>query len=171
MTEKIINVKSSVKNEVAEWEKNGVEYVLFAVTPNITNIEVYEIPINEFAELDIFEITKVAKKDLYKVVSRGTKKTQKILANFPCVATFDRKTTVEKAKVEKVNNGEMIEMILTNKTAEEVKKNNKRGSNDGFFNGKCVQIKSSITTYNETTGKNNSTGRTTIVENEHCIFF
>ena len=164
-----VNIKESVKNEVNVWVENGVECVLFAVTPNIDNVEVFEIPVEVFAELDIFELTKNAKKYTYKVVSRGTKKVQKILADFPCVATFNRKKVVELAKQNNVNNGEIIEMLLTDKTRDEVKSNNKRGSSDGFFNGKNVQIKSSITTYNEKTGKNNSTSRTTIVESENCV--
>ena len=62
---------------------------------------------------------------------------------------------------DKINRGHCIEMILFGYTENEVLKS--QSKIDGVFNGKNVQVKSSLISFNEN-GKNNGTSTTTIVK-------
>ena len=90
-----INIKESVKREVAEWKANGVEFVLYGLTPksNRDNIVMYEIPVDVFAELDIFDLD-TKKMEVAKVRTRGSQKVWDICSSFPIVATLNRNEVV-----------------------------------------------------------------------------
>lgn len=168
-----INIKESVKREVAEWKENGVEVVLYGLTPNSNRetILVYEIPVDVFAELDIFDLD-TKKMEVAKVRTRGSQKVWDICSKFPVVATLDRVKTVAESKKTNLNVGEYVEMLLTDKTAYETKRNNVRCSSDGIYNKKNVQIKVSVTSWKDLGNgkfKNNSTSTVTVVPHSRCV--
>lgn len=168
-----INIKESVKREVAEWKENGVEFVLYGLTPNSNreNIVMYEIPVDVFAELDIFSLD-CKDVEKAKVRTRGSQQVWDICASFPIVATLNRNEVVTECKKVGLNVGEYVEMILTNKSTTETKQNNERCSSDGIVNGKNVQIKVSVTSWKDLGNgkfKNNSTSSVTVVPHNRCV--
>lgn len=168
-----INIKESVKREVAEWKANGVEFVLYGLTPNSNrdNIVMYEIPVDVFADLDIFSLD-CKDVEKAKIRTRGSQQVWDICSSFPIVATLNRNEVVTECKKIGLNVGEYVEMILTEKSATATKQNNERCSSDGIVNGKNVQIKVSVTSWKDLGNgkfKNNSTSSVTVVPHNRCI--
>ena len=109
------------------------------------------------------------------VVPYSFKDWKKTIESFPKVATFDRKiidNALEKGQTEKgkskVNYGHALEHILFNTSFTEILSS--QSEVDGIYNGKKVQVKASLVTWNKVTGKNNSASIATVCEMNKALF-
>lgn len=152
--------------------ENGDSY-LIAISDTRNTVAVHEIPADVFPTLDIFTMTENERK--VKLSLRAIKEWKKIIESFPKVATFDRKVidnALEKGQNEKgkskVNYGHALEHILFNTSFTEILAS--QSEVDGIYNGKKVQVKASLVTWNKVTGKNNSASIATVCEMNKALF-
>ena len=110
-----------------------------------------------------------------KLSIRAIKDWKKTIESFPKVATFDRKVidkALEKGQTEKgkskVNYGHALEHVLFNTTFTEILASH--AEVDGVYNGKRVQVKASLITYNQTTGRDNSASIVTVCNLKKSLF-
>ena len=152
--------------------ENG-ECYLIAISDTRSTVAIHEIPADIFPTLDIFTMTE--KEKTVKLTIRAIKEWKKTIETFPKVATFDRKIidkALEKGQTEKgkskVNYGHALEYILFNTSFTEILAS--KSEVDGKFNGKNVQVKASLVTWNKVTGKNNSASVATVCEMNKALF-
>ena len=152
--------------------ENGDSY-LIAISDTRNTVAIHEIPVDVFPTLDIFTMTE--KEKTVKLSIRAIKNWKKTIESFPKVATFDRKVidnALEKGQTEKgkskVNYGHALEHILFNTSFTEILSS--QSEVDGIYNGKNVQVKASLVTWNKVTGKNNSASIATVCEMNKALF-
>lgn len=156
-----MTILENLVKELATEKNNGVESYLFAIQYTNDIVSVVEMVIAEIAKnIDIFTVSN--KNGNAQLKFKATKQVKEILKKYETVATF-KTETVEKmnAQSDKINRGHCIEMLLFGYTENEVLKS--QSKIDGVFNGKNVQVKSSLISFNEK-GKNNGTSAATIVK-------
>ena len=149
-------IKENVINEIEKEKENGVENYLFAVQFTNSIVSIVEVNFNE-----IIEMSKYFTISGKSIKFKATKEVKEILKNMP-VATTLQTADIEKlnAEYDKINRGHAVEMLLFNYTAEEVLKSQEKI--DGIYNGKKVQVKSSLISFKN--GKNNGTSNAEIVK-------
>ena len=152
--------------------ENGDSY-LIAISDTRNTVAIHEISVDVFPTLDIFTMTE--KEKTVKLTIRAIKEWKKTIETFPKVATFDREVidkALEKGQTEKgkskVNYGHALEHILFNTSFTEILAS--KSEVDGKFNGKNVQVKASLVTWNKVTGKNNSASVATVCEMNKALF-
>lgn len=156
-----MTILENLEREIATEKANGVDSYLFAVQYTNEIVSVVEIAIAEIVSLiDMFTVAR--KNGNTQLKFKATKQVKEILKKYATVATFDT-ATVERmnAESEKINRGHCIEMLLFGYTETEVLAS--QSKIDGVFNGRNVQVKSSLISFTET-GKNNGTSAATIVK-------
>lgn len=152
--------------------ENGESY-LIAISDTRNTVAIHEIPVDIFPTLDIFTMTE--KEKTVKLTIRAIKDWKKTIENFPKIATIDRNEidkALEKGQNEKgkskVNYGHALEHILFNTSFTEILAS--QSEVDGIYNGKKVQVKASLVTWNKITGKNNSASIATVCEMNKALF-
>ena len=152
--------------------ENGKSY-LIAISDTKTTVAIHEIPVDVFPTLNIFTMTE--KEKTVKLAIRAIKEWKKTIESFPKIATFDRSEidkALEKGQNEKgkskVNYGHALEHVLFHTSFTEILAS--QSEVDGIYNGKKVQVKASLVTWNKTTGKNNSASISTVCEMNKCLF-
>ena len=149
------------------------ESYLIAISDTRNTVAIHEIPVDVFPTLDIFTMTE--KEKTVKLAIRAIKEWKKIIESFPKIATFDRSeidSALEKGQKEKgkskVNYGHAMEHVLFHTSFTEILAS--QSEVDGIYNGKKVQVKASLVTWNKTTGKNNSASIATVCEMNKSLF-
>lgn len=152
--------------------ENGESY-LIAISDTRNTVAIHEIPVDIFPTLDIF--TMAEKEKTVKLTIRAIKDWKKTIESFPKIVTIDRNEidkALEKGQSEKgktkVNYGHALEHILFNTSFTEILAS--QSEVDGIYNGKKVQAKASLVTWNKTTGKNNSASIATVCEMNKALF-
>ena len=152
--------------------ENGESY-LIAISDTRNTVAIHEIPVEVFPTLNIFTMTE--KEKTVKLAIRAIKEWKKIIESFPKIATFDRSEidkALEKGQKEKgkskVNYGHALEHVLFNTSFTEILAS--QSEVDGIYNGKKVQVKASLVTWNKITGKNNSASISTVCEMNKSLF-
>ena len=156
-----MTILENLVKELTTEKNNGVESYLFAIQYTNDIVSVVEMAIAEIAKnIDMFTVSN--KNGDAQLKFKATKQVKEILKKYETVATF-KTETVEKMNTQsdKINRGHCIEMILFGYTENGVLKS--QSKIDGVFNGKNVQVKSSLISFNEN-GKNNGTSAATIVK-------
>ena len=156
-----MTILENLIKELTTEKNNGVESYLFAIQYTNDIVSVVEMAIAEIAKnIDMFTVSN--KNGDAQLKFKATKQVKEILKKYETVATF-KTETVEKMNTQsdKINRGHCIEMILFGYTENEVLKS--QSKIDCVFNGKNVQVKSSLISFNEN-GKNNGTSAATIVK-------
>lgn len=156
-----MTILENLEKEIATEKANGVDSYLFAVQYTNETVSVVEVAIAEILSL-VNMFTVARKNGNTQLKFKATKQVKELLKKYETVATFDT-ATVEKmnSASEKINRGHCIEMLLFGYTETEVLAS--QSKIDGVFNGKNVQVKSSLISFSET-GKNNGTSAATIVK-------
>ena len=156
-----MTILENLEKEVATEKANGVDSYLFAIQYTNEIVSVVEVAITEIPSLvNMFTVAK--KNEDTQLKFKATKQVKELLKKYKTVATFDT-ATVEKMNAEsgKINRGHCIEMLLFEYTEKEVLAS--QSKIDGVFNGKNIQVKSSLISFTKT-GKNNGTSAATIVK-------
>ena len=156
-----MTILENLIKELTTEKSNSVESYLFAIQYTNDIVSVVEMAIAEIAKnIDMFTVSN--KNDNAQLKFKATKQVKEILKKYETVATFDT-ATVEKMNAEsgKINRGHCIEILLFKYTETEVLAS--QSKIDGVFNGKNVQVKSSLISFTKA-GKNNGTSAATIVK-------
>ena len=159
------------KAEMFKAEKG--ESYLIAVSDSRYTVAVHEIPADVFPTLDIFTMTENERN--VKLSLRAIKEWKTTITSFPKILTIDRKIideALKKGQTEKgkskVNYGHALEHVLFNTTFTEILASHDEV--DGVYNGKRVQVKAILITYNQTTGRDNSASIVTVCNLKKSLF-
>lgn len=158
------NVKEAVENKVNAFVNADGDFYLLAYSNGKNTVEVKEIAPEIFKTLDfIHRETKTMHRITFKATAANLKK----IANCEIVATFDRKKLDEMLENGKKENsgfncGHVIEMALFGTTVDQIMAS--KTEIDGIYHGKKVQVKASLTQWNEKTGRNNSKSTASFVD-------
>ena len=168
-----MTIKEIAMKKAEMFKAENGECYLIAISDTRSTIAIHEIPVDIFPTLDIFTMTE--KEKTVKLTIRAIKEWKKTIETFPKVATFDREVidkALEKGQTEKgkskVNYGHALEHVLFNTSFTEILAS--KSEVDGKFNGKNVQVKASLVTWNKVTGKNNSASVATVCEMNKALF-
>ena len=148
-----MTILENLVKELTTEKNNGVESYLFAIQYTNDIVSVVEMAIAEIAKnIDMFTVSN--KNGNAQLKFKATKQVKEILKKYETVEKMN-------AQSDKINRGHCIEMLLFGYTENEVLKS--QSKIDGVFNGKNVQVKSSLISFNEN-GKSNGTSAATIVK-------
>lgn len=168
-----MTIKEIAMKKAEMFKAENGECYLIAISDTRSTVAIHEIPVDIFPTLDIFTMTE--KEKTVKLTIRAIKEWKKIIESFPKIATFDRSeidNALEKGQKEKgkskVNYGHAMEHVLFHTSFTEILAS--QSEVDGIYNGKKVQVKASLVTWNKTTGKNNSASIATVCEINKTLF-